>query len=335
MIDIAMDVAMNVAPNGPVIENGDSCTDRKMGTGRPIDVLVVSDDTDDGENDNNIIIMTPPVLPANAEKKKGNGRNQNTDRKRHGARNQHRHKFFVKWLMERFDLESSSIPPLDDQPGFVDPEVFSNTTSQRHGEQHQPQHQPQQYHILDVAGGKGEVSARLCMCHRQKVVMVDPRPADIVDCYERMVLPKIPNKWQRKVQARKAENPTFINDQVEAQFRQLTLHLDQWSVETSPDLQEAVENSSLIVGLHADGATEAIVDVALKHHKPFVVVPCCVFPNLFTNRFVPSSMEDGRMVPVRSHEQFCKYLALKDSRFRMEELPFEGRNIAIWWDGKD
>ena len=40
------------------------------------------------------------------------------------------------------------------------------------------------------------------------------------------------------------------------------------------------------------------------------------------------------MVPVRNHEQFCRYLALKDSHFVVETLPFEGRNIAIWWDGK-
>jgi hypothetical protein len=42
------------------------------------------------------------------------------------------------------------------------------------------------------------------------------------------------------------------------------------------------------------------------------------------------------MVPVvRSHEQFRRYLvASKDTRFKMETLPFEGRNVAIWWDGR-
>ena len=33
-----------------------------------------------------------------------------------------------------------------------------------------------------------------------------------------------------------------------------------------------------VVGLHPDEATEAIVDCALAHGKPFAVVPCCVFP---------------------------------------------------------
>lgn len=83
---------------------------------------------------------------------------KNPERKRHGARNQHRHKQFVKWLIETFSLQSK-----DDN---------TKTTQIRH--------------VLDVAGGKGEVSARLCMCHLQNVVMVDPRPADIVHCYEKL-----------------------------------------------------------------------------------------------------------------------------------------------------
>ena len=56
------------------------------------------------------------------------------------------------------------------------------------------------------------------------------------------------------------------------------------SVEASPSLMAAVHSSSVIVGLHADASTEAIVDVALKYNKSFAVVPCCVFPNLFKDR---------------------------------------------------
>ena len=42
--------------------------------------------------------------------------------------------------------------------------------------------------------------------------------------------------------------------------------------------------------------------------------------------------EGTTMVPVRSHGQFCRYLASRDSNFVVETLPFEGRNTAIWWD---
>jgi hypothetical protein len=225
------------------------------------------------------------------------GQARNSDRKRHGARNQHRHKSFVKWLLDTF------------------PQIEQDETK----------------HVLDVAGGKGEVSARLTMCHLQQVIMVDPRPADIANCYETLVLPKIPNKWQHRIEAKRVENPNFVQETVDSRFRQLVTMFDDYSIATSKELQEAIKGASVILGLHADGATEAIVNAALEYQKPFVVVPCCVFPNLFTERRVE---EDGKLVPVRSQDQFCKYLAEKDPRFQMEILPFKGRNLAIWWDGK-
>jgi hypothetical protein len=244
---------------------------------------------------------SPNPHASSRPRKKG----RNPERKRHGARNQHRHKSFVKWLMETFSLESS-------------------TSDESNDTQQQP-------HVLDVAGGKGEVAARLCMCHRQNVIMVDPRPADIANCFETLVLPKIPNKWQRRLEERRVDNPNFVQETVDARCHQLVTTFDDHSLSKSELLQDAVKGASVILGLHADGATEAIVDAALKNQKPFVVVPCCVFPNLFTARQVE---ENGKMVPVRSHEQFCRYLASKDPRFKMETLPFEGRNLAIWWDGR-
>jgi hypothetical protein len=237
------------------------------------------------------------------------GRDPN--RKRHGARNQNRHKILVKWLIDTFDLESSYIPK----------------------ETEKEEEQQQRSHILDVAGGRGEVSARLTMCHRQNVVMVDPRPANVVDCFERLVLPKIPNKWQQKLENQRLHNPNFVSNVIGSRFQQLATTFDTDTISTNEDLQFAIQNSSLILGLHADGATEAIVDAAIQYSKPFVVIPCCVFPNLFQSRTIKDS--NGQLVQVRSHEQFCYYLQQKDPRrFIMEELPFEGRNIAIWWNGK-
>jgi hypothetical protein len=242
-------------------------------------------------------------IPLERTKQKKDGR-----RKRHGARNQHRHKFFVKWLMDTFDLGSSRTNTNQDDGGDA--------------------------HVLDVAGGKGEVAARLAMCHCQQVVMVDPRPADIVNCFETLVLPKIPNKWQHRLEAQRANNPQFVEETVHSRFRQLVTTFDDHSLTESTELQDVVQKASLIVGLHADGATEAIVNAALQYQKPFVVVPCCVFPNLFQDRRVLDE-ETDRMIPVRSHAHFCRFLLAKDPRFQLETLPFEGRNVAIWWDGKE
>lgn len=230
---------------------------------------------------------------------------KNPQRKRHGARNQHRHKSFVKWLIDTFPME----PFVNEEDPIMSSPV-----------------------VLDVAGGKGEVSARLTMCHLQKVVMVDPRPADLVRCFDTLVYPKIPQKWQKRLDDQREENPSIVKDKLDLRFLQLVTTFDEYTVTSDPNLRKAIQNATLILGLHADGATEAIVDAALRHQKPFCVVPCCVFPNLFRSRKVQN--EAGEMVPVRSHEQFCKYLADKDDRFKIEALPFEGRNVAIWWDGK-
>lgn len=336
----------------------------------------------------------PPLQDHNNPKNRQKEQKKPRQKKRHGARNQHRHKFFVKWLLDTFDLERSSVNATtspstnsnskdratdaktsNDENSDVKNRADTNSrcqdnnivvascdadNSNRQQTSDRTETITSEYrspHILDVAGGKGEVSARLTMCHRQRVVMVDPRPADIVDCFERIVLPKIPNKWQRRLNDQREANPDFVSDIIKSRFRQLVTTFDQYKIlidlneddwrpspskisesrEDLAELQAAVQNATLIVGLHADGATEAIVDAALKYHKPFVVVPCCVFPNFFPMRRLCIDEKDGnppKMIPVRTHEQFCKYLLQKDPRFVMEELPFEGRNIAIWWDGK-
>ena len=268
------------------------------------------------ETSSSKVIGTTPLSPdqqaeAGGEGGGRDGRNRSsTTRKRHGARNQHRHKFFVKWIMETFPFLSKG-------------EIEGDELLQQ-----------QALHILDVAGGKGETSARLCMCHRQNVVMVDPRPADIVHCFETLVLPKIPKKWQQRLLHQQGTNPNFVREAIASRFRQLVTTFDEDRVSTSAELQEAIERANLILGLHADGATEAIVDFALTYQKPFVVVPCCVFPNLFQERRIRDESNGNQLVPVRSHEQFVQYLAQKDPRFVVEKLPFEGRNVAIWWDGK-
>jgi hypothetical protein len=263
------------------------------------------------------------VLDDHNPKKQTSKKGRDPDRKRHGARNQHKMKSFVLWLLDTFpDVASESKRLIKKKKETATTEATATTTATT-----------TTAHILDVAGGKGELAARLCMCHLLSVVMVDPRPADVAHCFETLVLPKIPKKWQHSMEERRANNPNIVIDTVQERFRQLVMPMDDHTLATSTDLQEAVRDARLLVGMHADGATEAIIDAALLYKKPFVVVPCCVFPNLFQERKVSNS--EGNLVPVRTHEQFCRYLKDKDARFQMDILPFDGRNIAIWWDGQD
>lgn len=256
---------------------------------------------------------------------------------RHGARNQHRHKQFAKWILDTFPHVLQDCSNTNDvgehRSCKVDATAEKSST-------------PQKMHVLDVAGGKGELSARLSLCHKLNVRMIDPRPADIESVYMNSVVPKLPNKWQKSIEERMQQAPTFVQDEIKKRFSQLVMPFIAPPYAPSPaneeenTLDDAVRNASLLIGLHADGATEAIVDAALLYRKPFVVVPCCVFPNLFSERYVRVPMDDNgestphkKRVPVRTHDQFCQYLLDKDNRFVKEVLPFEGRNIAIWWDG--
>lgn len=186
-------------------------------------------------------------------------------------------------------------------------------------------------HILDVAGGKGECAVRLAMCHQVQVVLVDPRPASLADCFSKEVLPRLPKKWQARLLGK--DDPDFIETTIDTRCQQLVMTFTTHDLESSLDLQQAVQNASLLVGLHADGATEAIVDAALQYKKPFCVVPCCVFPNLFVNRMIYCPITN-RQIPVRSPDQFCQYLLQKHEEFQMTTLPFDGRNIAIYWNPK-
>lgn len=264
-------------------------------------------------------------------------------RARHGARNQHRHKHVVKWIISTFPHAINLA--LDDESS---PTVASSDQDNKLCESEENDKSSSQMHILDIAGGKGELATRLAICHRVNVKIVDPRPADILDCFHKLVFRSLPKKWQQKITS---QDPGTLKNAVNRRFQQFVTYFPSDSdsftclaqLHENQKLLEAVRNSSLLIGMHSDGATEAIVDVAMHYRKPFVVVPCCVFPNLFQNRFIPrydkENMSDELkhevvdVVPVRSHEQFCRYLLLKDSHFVMEELPFEGRNVAIWWDG--
>jgi Methyltransferase domain len=218
-----------------------------------------------------------------------------SSQKRHGSKNQTKSKEFVKWLLCTFDASCLQ-------------------------------------HVLDVAGGKGELAARLSMCHGARVTLVDPRVADIPDVYIRTVVPRLPNKWQDRLSKRLEANPQFVHETVASRFEQFEMHFTDYTVANDERLKAAINDCTVMIGLHADSATECIVDTALAAEKPFVVVPCCVFPSFFQQRTVLE--DDGVRRTVRNYEQFCEYLLQKDPRLRKSLLPFKGRNIAVWWDGK-
>lgn len=89
-------------------------------------------------------------------------------------------------------------------------------------------------------------------------------------------------------------------------------------------LGSAIRDCDVLVGMHPDQATEPIIDAALRLNKPFAVVPCCVFPDLFPERVGV----DG--APVRSYAQFLEYLRSKDPGIETAYLPFQGRSRVLY-----
>ena len=76
--------------------------------------------------------------------------------------------------------------------------------------------------------------------------------------------------------------------------------------------------------MHAQ-ATEHIVDLAQRLHKPFAVVPCCVHARDFPHRRLPG----GGL--VRSHADLVAYIVSRDPEaIQTAELPFEGRNTVVF-----
>eukprot|EP00041_Stephanoeca_diplocostata_P007504 m.106576 g.106576 ORF g.106576 m.106576 type:complete len:542 (+) comp16909_c0_seq1:197-1822(+) len=97
------------------------------------------------------------------------------------------------------------------------------------------------------------------------------------------------------------------------------------------DVNEALHamlHCSAVVGMHPDQAAEPIVDFALALRKPFALVPCCVHAASFPGRCDKS----GR--PVKTYDDLIAYLCAKDTRIRRRELPFDGRNVVLYFNPK-
>eukprot|EP01130_Rhizamoeba_saxonica_P000231 TRINITY_DN10219_c0_g1_i1.p2 TRINITY_DN10219_c0_g1~~TRINITY_DN10219_c0_g1_i1.p2 ORF type:complete len:132 (-),score=17.29 TRINITY_DN10219_c0_g1_i1:14-409(-) len=113
---------------------------------------------------------------------------------------------------------------------------------------------------------------------------------------------------------------TKINDPDSLPFVHMSELFNTTFIEREVDLLQDIQ---LVVGLHPDEATEEIVDYGLNNNISFAVVPCCVFPDLFSDRYVNDT-------PVRTYPQFLEYLKQKDSSIKVDHLPIKGRNTVLY-----
>ena len=100
---------------------------------------------------------------------------------------------------------------------------------------------------LDVGGGKG-LLAYLLNQRGWDVTVVDP------------VDQPLPHKYK----------------DIEFDKRILIPHNEKVKLITAPFAEDMAKDFDLLIGLHAHGSNIKILNVAAKHHKDILILPCCV-----------------------------------------------------------
>ncbi|ORZ00536.1 hypothetical protein BCR43DRAFT_529503 [Syncephalastrum racemosum] len=174
--------------------------------------------------------------------------------------------------------------------------------------------------VLDVAGGKGDVSMFLTHAFDIPAACVEPNPR------------KRSKQWRGRLR-RLAAN---------LQHPDTERPIEQWPFEREPEFltcmmddaflaeqTRLLDQVTALVGLHADQATEPIVDTALRLGKAFAVIPCCVFAHENRHRRLQSGAS------VTTTEDFVQYLCEKDTQGRgsvqKAYLDFVGKNVVVYW----
>ena len=185
--------------------------------------------------------------------------------------------------------------------------------------------------MLDIAGGKGLLSEALAVAGLRSV-LVDPCALTGRDPASTGTFAPAGGSTAAPGPVATAavpagRKPKVVHRGAPAAVLVLRQTLEQL-LATEPAL---FEHCVAAVGLHPDEATEGICDAALAHQRPFAVVPCCVFPNLFPGRRLRSSG-----ARVKKIGAFMEYLREKDHRIQTATLlGIAGRKTVLFMRAED
>lgn len=155
--------------------------------------------------------------------------------------------------------------------------------------------------VIDVAGGRGEISFELYSRRGIPSTCVDPRPGK---------LSREQLKFLKK--NRDAEPPPHVR----CLFGNAMCDV--------PEQKALLAGASVVVAMHPDEATEVAIDFAMARGLPWAVVPCCVFARDNPHRLTP---DGGR---VSTYEEYLVYLRAKRQDIQTAVLGFSGRNVVLY-----
>ncbi|KAL7427774.1 hypothetical protein ACHAXM_001222 [Skeletonema potamos] len=249
-----------------------------------------------------------------------------------------RAKIFASWILEAF----FGIPmPTDLALGNVSIRQDRLICQPCQRNNNLADHIPQT-HVFDIAGGKGQLSLELILQQMHSSTSVISR-CTIVDPMVRKSDAKQRHAKLKKAASRihKQNDNGVVGGTIE--------HIATcFSMERFPEIytqsitngnqeqNKSIPSTALLLGLHPDECSEAILDAALEHNLSVAIIPCCVFPYMFPSRKVNkrSSIggdeKDEEEVPVREYNDFLQYLLDKDESLQLVTLPFEGKNKVIY-----
>ncbi|EER12253.1 hypothetical protein Pmar_PMAR001050 [Perkinsus marinus ATCC 50983] len=171
--------------------------------------------------------------------------------------------------------------------------------------------------VVDVAGGKGELAVELAALGIP-VTVIDPR--------QNLAPTRRLRQLVNRMMGGKMSKEKCVAWRLE-HTRHLKMLLDD---EVDAEVKAGIfRDCSVVVGMHPDQATGYVQSVAMEFDKPYAIVPCCVFSDEFTDRFVAD--RDGEHVPVRTHEELVRWLLARDPRnAEAGWLKFHGKNRVVW-----
>ncbi|KAI9347294.1 hypothetical protein BDR26DRAFT_799651 [Obelidium mucronatum] len=241
------------------------------------------------------------------------------------------------WLAERLAkrLENATLdwedptPMSQKAPHALRAEVFADWLLETFGG---PEALSMGSGVYDIAGGGGQLSLDLIDRGVAKCTVVDSRPFKVGFGLKKWIK-KQRRKHQGFKEGESITNETEENDIDNMDDTALLADLPfkyKQQYFTPESVTDEIRAASLLVGLHPDQATGAIVETAIACNLPFAVIPCCVFRDDFSDRY----LKNGN--PVATTMDLVEWIKEKKSPGQVQTrfLNFQGKNLVVYFLGE-